>query len=78
MSLSRRRLSNERRPGPRGRRRPVDDVEAFDAWRIRFFLDEDAEARPSIEELRVACSYLASLGELREVTAGRWYALPDH
>jgi hypothetical protein len=30
----------------------VEGVEAFDAWRIRFFLDDDSEARPSIEELR--------------------------
>ncbi|RAO45232.1 hypothetical protein GAR06_03423 [Micromonospora saelicesensis] len=55
----------------------VDDVEAFDAWRIRGFLDEQSHARPSIEELRTACSHLASTGELLEVRAGRWYALPD-
>ncbi|WP_410819015.1 DUF6896 domain-containing protein [Micromonospora sp. 050-3] len=55
----------------------VDDVEAFDAWRIRWFLDEQADTRPSVEELRTACSHLASTGELLEVQAGRWYALPD-
>ncbi|MGC5032838.1 DUF6896 domain-containing protein [Micromonospora sp. DT229] len=54
----------------------VDGVEAFDAWRIKWFLDEQSDARPSIEELRTACSYLSQLGELREVQAGRWYALP--
>src|SRR6266487_5039951 len=45
----------------------VDGVEAFDAWRIKWFLDEQSDARPSIEELRTACSYLSSLGDLREV-----------
>lgn len=56
----------------------VDDVEAFDAWRVRWFLDEVAEARPSVDELQAACAYLAGLNELREVRAGRWYALPEH
>ena len=54
-----------------------DDVEAFDAWRIRLFLGEGAEGRPSVEELETACTHLAGLGELREVEAGRWYALPE-
>lgn len=55
----------------------IDGVEAFDAWRVKWFLDEDSDARPSVEELRAACSNLADLGELLEVKAGRWYALPD-
>ncbi|MBG6103929.1 hypothetical protein IW249_004343 [Micromonospora vinacea] len=55
----------------------VGDVEAFDAWRIRWFLDEQSDAGPSVEELRTACSHLASTGELLEVQAGSWYALPD-
>ncbi|MFU8875881.1 DUF6896 domain-containing protein [Micromonospora sp. SL4-19] len=55
----------------------VDGVEAFDAWRIKWFLDEQSDACPTVEELRTACSYLSSLGELREVQVNRWYALPD-
>lgn len=55
----------------------VDGVEAFDAWRIKWFLDEQSDARPSVEELGRACSYLSGLGELREMRVGRWYALPD-
>ncbi|MET8835995.1 hypothetical protein ABZV78_19030 [Micromonospora sp. NPDC004540] len=54
----------------------VDGVEAFDAWRIKWFLDEQSDSRPVVEELRTACSYLSSLGELREVQVGGWYALP--
>ncbi|MEU4554635.1 DUF6896 domain-containing protein [Micromonospora violae] len=54
----------------------VDGIEAFDAWRIKWFLDEQSDACPTVEELRVACSYLSSLNELREVRAGHWYALP--
>ncbi len=55
----------------------VDDVKAFDVWRIKWFLDEHSDARPSVEELRSACPHLASTGELLEVQAGRWYSLPD-
>ena len=54
----------------------VDDVEAFDAGRVKWFLDRGATARPSVEELGTACAYLTGLGELLEVRAGRWYALP--
>ncbi|MDH6466411.1 hypothetical protein M2302_006619 [Micromonospora sp. A200] len=54
----------------------VDDAEAFDTWRIKWFLDEQSDARPSVEELQTACSYLSRLGQLREMQAGRWYALP--
>ncbi|SCE90780.1 hypothetical protein GA0070562_4039 [Micromonospora tulbaghiae] len=56
----------------------VDGAEAFDAWRITRFLDGKSGARPSVEELRTACVHLSELGELREIRAGRWYALPDH
>jgi hypothetical protein len=54
----------------------VDGVEAFDAWRIRQFLGAERAEHPSLEELSTACSYLSRLGEVREVKAGRWYALP--
>lgn len=49
-------------------------VEAFDAWRVRHL----SEANEAVQEesLNAACSALAAKGELREVTAGRWYALP--
>ncbi|MEU4476353.1 hypothetical protein [Micromonospora sp. NPDC023888] len=50
----------------------VDGVEAFDAWRINWFLGEQSDAQPSVEELRTACSHLASTGELLEVQAGIW------
>lgn len=53
----------------------VDDVEAFDAWRVKWFLDKGGDARPSMDELGRACAYLANLGELLEVRAGRWYAV---
>ncbi len=55
----------------------VDGIEAFDAWRIKWFLDEQSDARPSVEELGRACSYLSRLGELREVRVGRWHGLPE-
>lgn len=54
------------------------DVEAFDAWRIRWFLDETAKDGYSIEEIDAACAYLARTGFLRDVVKGRWYALADH
>lgn len=54
------------------------DVEAFDAWRIRWFLDEAAEGGYSNGEIDVACAYLARTGFLREVVKGRWYALAVH
>ncbi|MEH0982213.1 DUF6896 domain-containing protein [Micromonospora sp. CPCC 205556] len=56
----------------------VDGVEAFDAWRIGFFLDDEgSDARLSDEELFAACAHLAGTGELAEVRPGRWYALPE-
>lgn len=53
------------------------EVEAFDAWRIRWFLDEAADDGYSDEDIVVACTHLAGEGHLREVVEGRWFALPD-
>jgi hypothetical protein len=53
------------------------EVEAFDAWRIRWFLDEAARDGYSDEDITAACRCLADEGRLREVIAGRWFALPD-
>ncbi|MET7373303.1 DUF6896 domain-containing protein [Micromonospora arida] len=52
-------------------------VEAFDAWRIRWFLDEAAADGYSQEDITQACIDLAREGRLREVVEGRWFALPD-
>jgi hypothetical protein len=52
-------------------------VEAIDAWRIRWFLDEVADDGYRTEEILVACVRLAADGRLREVVPGRWYALPE-
>lgn len=53
-------------------------VEAFDAWRICWFLDQDGASLPSIGELQAACRTLAHEGELREVPGhhGHWFTLP--
>jgi hypothetical protein len=53
-----------------------DQTEAFDGWRIKNFLDQDSSEGVSVDQLLQACAHLASLGELREVRPGRWYALP--
>jgi hypothetical protein len=53
------------------------EVEAFDAWRIRWFLNEAADDGYSHEDIVAACTHLASEGQLREVVEGRWFALPD-
>ncbi|WP_146231263.1 DUF6896 domain-containing protein [Micromonospora sicca] len=53
------------------------DVEAFDAWRIRWFLDEAADDGYRHEDIVIACSHLAREGALREVVEGRWFTLPD-
>ncbi|MEV1154806.1 hypothetical protein AB0J27_05275 [Micromonospora chokoriensis] len=53
------------------------EVEAFDAWRIRWFLDEAADDGCNHEEIVEACINLAREGHLREVVGGRWFALPD-
>ncbi|MFG2059128.1 DUF6896 domain-containing protein [Micromonospora sp. NPDC048930] len=53
------------------------EVEAFDAWRIRWFLNEAADDGYSHEDIVAACTHLAGEGHLREVVEGRWFALPD-
>ncbi|MFF0255961.1 DUF6896 domain-containing protein [Micromonospora zamorensis] len=53
------------------------EVEAFDAWRIRWFLDEAADDSYNHEDIVEACIDLAREGHLREVVEGRWFALPD-
>jgi hypothetical protein len=52
-------------------------VEAFDAWRIRWFLHSATDDRHTVNDIAAACTYLAGEGQLREVVAGRWFALPD-
>ncbi|MFI6260080.1 DUF6896 domain-containing protein [Micromonospora zamorensis] len=52
-------------------------VEAFDAWRIRSYLDEAADGGHNHEDIVEACIHLAREGHLREVVEGRWFALPD-
>ncbi|MFR9780910.1 DUF6896 domain-containing protein [Micromonospora sp. MS34] len=53
------------------------EVEVFDAWRIRWFLDEAADDGYSHEDIVAACIHLASDSHLRQVVEGRWFALPD-
>ncbi|MDZ5447282.1 hypothetical protein U2F26_32010 [Micromonospora sp. 4G57] len=53
------------------------EVEAFDAWRIRWFLNEAADDGYSHDDIIAACTHLASEGHLREVIGGRWFTLPD-
>jgi hypothetical protein len=50
----------------------VDDAEAFDVWRARWFLDHGATSGPSLEGLDAGCAHLASLNKLQEARAGRW------
>jgi hypothetical protein len=52
-------------------------VEAFDVWRIRWFLDEAVRDGYSHEDIAAACNRLAEEGRLREVVARCWYALPN-
>ena len=52
-------------------------VEAFDAWRVRWFLGEAADGGHSEEDIVAACTHLAGEGLLREVIRGSWFALPD-
>ncbi|GAA1645397.1 hypothetical protein GCM10009828_087970 [Actinoplanes couchii] len=53
-------------------------VEAFDAWRVRWFLDEAAGDGLDTAVVNAACRRLAVAGSLREVVPGRWFALgPD-
>ncbi|WP_174528130.1 DUF6896 domain-containing protein [Micromonospora maritima] len=51
-------------------------VEAFDAWRVRWFLDEAAEDGHTPAEIGAALAQLVGEGSLVEVVAGRWFALP--
>ena len=53
----------------------LHDVEAFDAWRIRWFLDEAAQDRYTNDEINAACTQLAGAGLLREVIENRWYTV---
>ena len=53
------------------------EAEAFDAWRIRWFLDEAADDGYSNEDIVMACTQLVREGYLRKVVEGRWFALPD-
>jgi hypothetical protein len=53
------------------------DVEAFDAYRILFFLYEGEDGDLSKDDLVAASAHLAALGELREVVPGRWFALGE-
>lgn len=52
------------------------EVEAFDVWRIKFFLSGNGYHPLADEELNAACEQLAASGELRVVEQGRWFALP--
>ncbi len=52
-------------------------VEAFDVWRIRWFLDEAADDSYSNDDILTACTHLARAGHLREIVPGRWFALSD-
>jgi hypothetical protein len=52
-------------------------VEAFDAWRIRWFLDEAADDGLQVADVNAACRYLVEAGELREVVPDRWFALME-
>jgi hypothetical protein len=52
-------------------------VEAFDVWRIRWFLDETADDSYSNDDILTACTHLARAGHLREIVPGRWFALSD-
>ncbi|MEV7986914.1 hypothetical protein [Micromonospora sp. NPDC085948] len=54
-------------------------VEALDAWRIRWFLDETADDGYNHEDIVEACIRPAREGYLREVVEGRWRRqLQDH
>jgi hypothetical protein len=66
----------------RGRTVDVDlvgDVEAFEQWRIKWFLDEGDDQALSEDELLAACVRLVDRGELRQIgDRQRWFALPLH
>jgi hypothetical protein len=50
---------------------------SFDAWRIRWFLDEAADDGHRYEDIVAARTHLAREGHLRELVEGRWFTLPD-
>ncbi|MEV6306949.1 hypothetical protein AB0M02_46660 [Actinoplanes sp. NPDC051861] len=52
-----------------------EEVEAFDGWRVRWFIDEAADGGLQTADVTAACRYLAEVGELREVVPRRWFAL---
>jgi hypothetical protein len=53
------------------------DVEAFDPYRVRWFLYEGGDGTLSMDDLRAACVRLADRGELRQVEESpRWFASP--
>ncbi|BCY08706.1 hypothetical protein L3i22_037940 [Actinoplanes sp. L3-i22] len=52
-----------------------DQVEAFDAWRVRWFLGEADDGGLQNTDVIAACRYLAEAGALREVVSGQWFAL---
>ncbi|WP_146231675.1 DUF6896 domain-containing protein [Lentzea atacamensis] len=54
----------------------ANEVEAFDVWRIKYFLSSNGFHPLTDEELNAACEQLAACGELRVVEQGRWFALP--
>lgn len=51
-------------------------VEAFDVWRIRYFLSSNGGHPPTDDELGAACEQLAARGELLVVEPGRWFTPP--
>ena len=53
------------------------EVEAFDGWRVRWFLDEAAAGGLGAAEVNVACQSLVAAGVVREVVPGRWFALAE-
>jgi hypothetical protein len=53
-------------------------VEVFDARRVHWFLVEQGLREvPSWQDLDLACQRLASHDDIREVIAGRWFALAE-
>jgi hypothetical protein len=54
-----------------------EQVEAFDSWRVRWFLDEAADDGFSNRQIQAACDHLVRARVLRAVREG-WYALADN
>lgn len=53
------------------------EVEAFDAGRIRWFLDEAADDGYTDQDIVAASMHLVGEGQLRDVVEGGWFALSD-